>query len=201
MTTTRAEREQARENLQAAMSHPMRARIHRILTERTASPKEIAEVLDFDRKKIPNVSHHCKRLLELKCAELVDERPVRGAVEHFYRATTLHIVITEDWEELHPAVKTDLVCDFFQAGVDDFTSSVKAKMVGSSDRFHLTRTRLVLDDQAIDEVLEIQERARLEIEEAQAKAANRLSASGEQAKHFSSWLAGFEAPPVTAPSD
>jgi hypothetical protein len=43
-------------------------------------------------------------LVRLECVELVSERPVRGAVEHFYRATELHLIDTDEWEELDPMV-------------------------------------------------------------------------------------------------
>lgn len=34
-----------------------------------------------------NVSYHVKRLVELRCAELVEIGTVRGAIEHFYQAS------------------------------------------------------------------------------------------------------------------
>ena len=192
---TKTQRRNATQNRLVAMSHPLRADVMRVLSERTASPKEIADELG---EPIPNVSHHAKRLVQLGCAELVDKRQVRGAIEHFYRATERPLVDTEDWEELHPLIAEDLVCHFMQSGIDDFVASAKAGMVGSDNRFHLTRTRLVLDQEGMDEALEIQERARLELTEAQARAANRMSESGEEAVHASSWLGCFEVPPLGA---
>lgn len=196
MTTTKAQREQARQNRMIAMSHPLRARVHLLLTERVASPKEIADELKMGRAKVPHVSHHVKRLVKLGLAEEVDQRQVRGAVEHFYRATEKHIVADDEWMELPPSAKTDLLCDFFQPGVDDFVASIQAGILGSDEEFHLTRTRLVLDQEAKLKVLEIQERARLEIEAVQEESANRVAASGEDAIHFTSWLGAFEVPPV-----
>ena len=190
---TKTQRRSATQNRLVAMSHPLRADVMRVLSERTASPKEIADELG---EPIPNVSHHAKRLVQLGCAELVDKRQVRGAIEHFYRATERPLVDTEEWDDLHPMIAEDLVCGFMQSGIDDFVASAKAGMVGSDSRFHLTRTRLLLDQEGMDDALEIQERARLELMEAQARAANRLSESGETAMHASSWLGCFEVPPL-----
>ena len=195
---TKTQRRTATQNRLVAMSHPLRADVMKVLSERTASPKEIADELG---EPIPNVSHHAKRLVQLGCAELVDKRQVRGAIEHFYRATERPLVDTEEWDDLHPLIAEKLVCDFMQAGIDDFVSSAKAGMVGSDERFHITRTRLVLDEEGMDEALEIQERARLELLEAQARSANRLAESDGEAMHASSWLGCFEVPPVNAAED
>lgn len=195
---TKTQRRNATQNRLVAMSHPLRADVMRVLSERTASPKEIADELG---EPIPNVSHHAKRLVQLGCAELVDKRQVRGAIEHFYRATERPLIDTEEWDDLHPLIAEKLVCDFMQSGIDDFVASAKAGMVGSDNRFHLTRTRLVLDDEGMEEALEIQERARLELMEAQARSASRLGQSGGDAKHASSWLGCFEVPPVASASD
>jgi DNA-binding transcriptional ArsR family regulator len=190
---TKTERRSATQNRLVAMSHPLRARVLTLLSERTASPKEIADQLE---EPIPNVSHHAKRLVQLGCAELVDKRQVRGAIEHFYRATERAVVDTEEWNELDPMVAESFVCDIMQSSLDDFTSSVRAKMIGTDERFHLTRTRLVLDQEGLAEALEIQERARLEIVELQARAADRLAASGDRGLHVSSCLGCFEVPPI-----
>jgi DNA-binding transcriptional ArsR family regulator len=190
---TKTERRTPTQNRLVAMSHPLRARVLTVLNERTASPKEIAEQLG---EPIPNVSHHAKRLVQLGCAELVDKRQVRGAIEHFYRAIERPAVDAEEWNELDPLVAENFVCTIMQAGLDDFTSSVKAKMVGSDERFELSRTRLLLDEQGMTEALEIQERARLEIIEAEARAADRLASSGGESIHVTSWLGCFEVPPL-----
>ncbi len=190
---TKTDRRTAAQNRLVAMSHPLRAQVLNVLNERVASPKEIADQLE---EPIPNVSHHAKRLVQLGCAELVDKRQVRGAIEHFYRATEQTFVDAEQWNELDPLVAENFVCAIMQAGLDDFVSSVKAKMIGSDERFELSRTRLLLDEQGMTEALEIQERARQEITEAQARAADRIANSGGDGMHVTSWLGCFEVPPL-----
>ena len=75
--------------LAAIVAHPTRARAFTILTERTASPVEIAQEINKD---VGHVGYHVRKLLQLNLVELVDERPVRGAVEHFYRAIERPVV-------------------------------------------------------------------------------------------------------------
>jgi DNA-binding transcriptional ArsR family regulator len=192
---TKTTRRTAAQNRLVAMSHPLRAQVLNVLNERVASPKEIADQLG---EPIPNVSHHAKRLVQLGCAELVDKRQVRGAIEHFYRAIEQTYIDAEQWNELDPLVAENFNCAVMQSGLDDFVSSVKAQMIGSDERFELSRTRVLLDHQGMTEALEIHERARLEITEAQARSADRIANSGEEGIHVTSWLGCFEVPPVSS---
>src|SRR3954454_8746655 len=66
-----------------AMSHPLRIRILALLTERTASPVELAEWLDAS---LGVVAYHVRTLHRFGMIDLVKETRVRGAVEHHYRA-------------------------------------------------------------------------------------------------------------------
>lgn len=189
--STKTQRRKATENRIKAMSHPLRASILRMLSERTASPAEMARELG---EELSNVSYHTKQLVEFECAELVSTRPVRGALEHFYRATERHLIDTEEWEELDPVVAEDLVCEFMQKILDDFVASRRAEIIGSDRNFHLTRTLMVLDEQGMQEALEAHERARLEIAEIQARSAARIAESGEKGTSVSTSQGCFGLP-------
>lgn len=187
----KTQRRKAAENRIKAMSHPLRAAILGILADRTASPAEMARELE---EELSNVSYHTKQLVEFEHAELVSTRPVRGALEHFYRATERHLVDTEEWEELDPVMGESLVCEFMQKILDDFVASARASIIGSDPKFHLTRTPLVLDEQGLQEALEAHERARLEILEIESRSAARMLESGEQGTNVSSSQACFKMP-------
>lgn len=189
--STKTQRRKATENRIKAMSHPLRAAILRILADRTASPAEMARELD---EELSNVSYHTKQLVGFECAELVSTRPVRGALEHFYRATERHLIDTEEWEELDPVIAEDLVCEFMQKILDDFVASAKAKLIGGDKDFHLTRTPLVLDEEGLQEALEAHERARLEILEIEARSAARMVKSGEEGTTVSTSQGLFKTP-------
>jgi DNA-binding transcriptional ArsR family regulator len=85
------------ENLIKALNHPVRAKAWAILSERTASPKQIADQLG---EQLGNVSYHVKVLQDLGFVDVVEEEQVRGAVAHFYKSTDLprltHIPLTLD---------------------------------------------------------------------------------------------------------
>ena len=67
------------------MGHPVRNDALSILNERVASPNEISKELG---QSVGHVSYHIKVLKECECIELVDTAPRRGAMEHYYRATS-----------------------------------------------------------------------------------------------------------------
>jgi DNA-binding transcriptional ArsR family regulator len=67
-----------------ALTHPLRVKALKVLTQRTASPSELSYELE---EPLGNVSYHVKTLLEYDCVKLVKTEPRRGAVEHYYRAT------------------------------------------------------------------------------------------------------------------
>lgn len=189
--STKTQRRKASENRIKAMNHPLRASVLRILVERIASPAEMARELD---EELSNVSYHTKQLVEFECAELVSTRPVRGALEHFYKATERHLLDTEEWEELDPLIAEGLVCEFMQKILDDFVKSARAGIIGSDAEFHLTRTPLVLDEEGMKEAMEAHERARTEILEIEARSAARLVESGEEGTNVSSSQGFFKMP-------
>jgi DNA-binding transcriptional ArsR family regulator len=191
MPATSDRRRLESERLMKAMSHPLRAAILRILNERTASPAELARELD---DHLHNVSYHTKRLEQLGCVELVKERHVRGAVEHFYRATTRNLVDASDWEALDPVIKEDVVGESMQKILDDFVASASAKVVGSDKEFWLTRTPLVLDEDGLKEALAIHERAFAELREVEARSAERLGAAKAEGTPVSSAQLLFKMP-------
>lgn len=189
--STKTQRRQATQNRIKAMSHPLRASILRILVERTASPAEMARELD---EELSNVSYHTKQLVGFECAELVSTRPVRGALEHFYRATERHMIDTEEWDELDPLVAEGILCEIEQKMLDDFVASAKARLIGGDKNFHLTRTPLVYDEEGLQEALEVHEKARLELLEVEARSAARMVKSGEEGTNVSSSQSLFKMP-------
>jgi len=75
------------ERLARANTHPLRVSILEVLTidgGRTLSPKMLSEEL---QAPLSTVNYHVTELRDSDLVEVIDERQVRGAVEHFYRAT------------------------------------------------------------------------------------------------------------------
>ncbi len=72
------------DDLLSALRHPLRRRILRLLADGEAwSPRRMAAAL---RQPLSNVSYHVRVLAERSAITLVETRPSRGSVEHFYRS-------------------------------------------------------------------------------------------------------------------
>ena len=65
-----------------AVSHPLRREILDALAGGAMSPNQLAKELG---QPLTNVAYHVRKLADLGAVALVDSRPVRGALEHFYR--------------------------------------------------------------------------------------------------------------------
>jgi predicted ArsR family transcriptional regulator len=74
------------ERLARANTHPLRVSILEVLSidgGRTLSPKDLSVEL---RAPLSTVNYHVTELRHSNLVVVVDERQVRGAIEHFYRA-------------------------------------------------------------------------------------------------------------------
>lgn len=185
------ERQAATQNRLVAVSNPLRAEILRILVERPASPAEIARELEVPT---PNVSHHAKRLVELDCAELMEERKVQGAIQHIYRATERALVSTEEWEQMHEGEALGFLAETMQMILNDYLASEKAGIIGSDSQFHLTRTPIFLDQEGLEEGLKIFENARLAMADVERRSAERSGSKRTMVFPASSSLALFKMP-------
>lgn len=72
------------QELVKALSHPIRVEILEALRGRIASPNELSREMN---RSVGVVSYHAKTLLECGCLELVQTKPRRGMLEHFFSIT------------------------------------------------------------------------------------------------------------------
>jgi DNA-binding transcriptional ArsR family regulator len=162
-----------------AIAHPLRARILGILQERRASPKELAAELGLP---LANVAYHVRILSDLKLIRLVKKTPRRGAIEHHYEAIGEAYVNDSAWGATPPIVRDKLLA----AALEEISRSVNdSATTGGFDRsdVHLTRTRLVLDEQAWRELGEDLMRVLRRADELQRESAERLKANDHEGEH------------------
>lgn len=70
-------------DLLVALRHPLRRAILREMADEDAiSPREIAAALC---KPLSNVSYHVRVLADCAAVSLVNTKPARGSMQHFYR--------------------------------------------------------------------------------------------------------------------
>jgi DNA-binding transcriptional ArsR family regulator len=154
-----------------AMGHPLRHRILVALNLRVASPSELAEELG---EPLGNVAYHTKILAENDAIEQVRTAPVRGALEHFYRATIRPWFDDEEWAQLPASLRRELQEPVVQDIWRDLVRSGKAG--GFEDpKTHFSRTYLDLDEEAYEEIVDLLNSVVDRALELHAEAAPRLA--------------------------
>jgi DNA-binding transcriptional ArsR family regulator len=156
--------------LTRGLAHPLRTRMLSILLEREASPKELAEEFGIP---LANVAYHIQVLKKLKLIRLVRKTPRRGAVEHHYRADQAAHVENAVWAEIPSLVKEGLIAGGLNNIAHDVSDAAATGGFEHEDS-HLSRQRLVLDQQAWDELGELLEHALNRGYELEKEAAERL---------------------------
>jgi DNA-binding transcriptional ArsR family regulator len=158
-----------------SLSHELRVEILTILTERMASPSELAKMLD---EGLSQVSYHVTVLKNYERIELVKAEPRRGAMEHYYRATSKTLLPAKTWrgvkKGLRAVVGGGLASDLF----NDLADALTAKKLTEADS-HICRMPLVLDAEGQKNVEALAERFTKEVEDEQrASAARAAKANG-----------------------
>jgi DNA-binding transcriptional ArsR family regulator len=172
-----------------ALSHPLRAHILTILNERVASPNEIAGEL---KEPLGNVSYHVKTLAELGCVELVRTEPRRGAIEHFYRAVVRPFFSDRDWKRLPASARQGISDTTLQLIWEDTSDALDAGTFDRRTDRHLSRSRLVLDEQGWSEVNELLLDTMNRVVEIEAESAKRRAGDGEPGFNTKMVLMHFE---------
>ncbi|MET0557771.1 MAG: winged helix-turn-helix domain-containing protein [Solirubrobacterales bacterium] len=160
--------------LAAALAHPTRAHSLTVLSQRPASPRELAEELGVPTR---HVAYHIKRLEELGCVELAESKPVRGGrvVEHIYRATQRSYFDADSWERLTDQQKRGVVTTYLRLSSDDVNEAILAGTIYEPDDNHISRTVMSVDGEGWQELIEVLDRAVGEVLQVQERIAERTA--------------------------
>jgi DNA-binding transcriptional ArsR family regulator len=185
--------------LAAAVAHPLRTRCLAVLAERVASPAEIARQLSAD---VSNVGYHVNSLAKAGLIEKVGTRPVRGAVEHFYRAVELPAVETEEQAaELSVAERRLFAETIVSLYAANAMEALESGSLAARPDWHVTRLAMNVDEEAYTEMkaayMDLYER----VFEIRAAAAERMGKSDEPPMRVVSFLSLFELPKRDPPSE
>src|SRR3954463_10564259 len=140
-TRTRPPGETSEARIAKALAHPLRARILQRLGERVASPGDLAVELGAP---LGVVSYHVRMLRDYDCVELVRTEPVRGALQHFYKATARPNLDEAQWRTLPTTLRGELIGETIQGLVGDLAEAADAGKL-EDPALVLTRTPLELD--------------------------------------------------------
>lgn len=156
-----------------ALAHELRVEILSILNERMASPNELSKELG---EGLSQVSYHVKVLKDYGCITQVKTVPRRGAVEHYYRATSRPYISRRDWEKLPESVRESMSGHTMQMVIDDVSAALEAGTVDAHKDRHMSRTPLRLDQRGLKDVGKILEDALGRIGKVQQESSTRLGA-------------------------
>lgn len=182
------------EQLAQVISSETTVKVLIYLVDRPGSPKEIADSLGL---KTPNVSHHVKKLAKIGLIELIEERVVRGTIQHIYRAVVRPIMSDAEWEKLNIAERQRYSIWIVQMILVDLTKSFAASLFDVRPNNHLSRVPMVVDEKGVDEVAAIQNRALQETIQAEANSAERMVETGETGINLVAAMMCFELPEPT----
>lgn len=130
-----------------ALSNEDRVKIFAIFCERIASPTEISDELG---PGLSQVSYHVSVLRKCRLIVLDHKTPVRGAVEHFYRAAVPTLIPPDAWEGLPPSIRKTISLGILQEFFEDAFASLEAGVFDSPPG-ELSWTPLILDALGIEE--------------------------------------------------
>ena len=177
------------QKLVKALAHPLRVEILTILNERMASPNELSKELD---EGLSQVSYHVKVLKDFDCIEMVKTEPRRGAVEHYYRATSRAYLTDRDWRNLPNSIKPGLSAAGLKMIVDDVVGAVNGGSFNARDDAHMSWTPGVVDQQGWEESVDLVNDTLAQIIEIHAASAKRLAKSGDEGITASVVLMNYE---------
>ena len=134
-----------------ALAHPLRIRILGILEQRSATPKELAEMLDV---QLENLSYHVRTLRDFGFIKLERRRMVKGAVEHRYGMVARPRITAEVWQQLPAMVREALDAASLEQ-IWDVVSRAAAQDKMSRPESHMARRVARLDEQGFAEMSKV----------------------------------------------
>lgn len=178
--------------LAKALAHPMRVSI---LAAASVQPK--ISPAEFAREQgvpVQKVSYHFKALAKYGALELVDVRPVRGAVEHFYRGTRRAIFGKADWQKVPESIKGGLAGAALRDFVGVTVGAIEAGTFQARDDFVFSWEPITLDERGWRAMVKKLKATWTWISSLEEESAARLEESGEEGMRAIFAIAGFEAP-------
>jgi DNA-binding transcriptional ArsR family regulator len=129
--------------LGAIVAHPVRCRLLAIFADRIASPNEAAHELNMP---VGDVSYHVRTLKDAGVIELVDERPVRGSTEHFYRATVSLNLTDEEYAALSMEERDAFSRQTFHIVAAEASYSLESRTFTARPDHHSARVPFNVDE-------------------------------------------------------
>jgi predicted ArsR family transcriptional regulator len=121
-----------------------------VLTDRTASPKELAEEMD---EPLNNVTYHVNVLVDTGMIELARRDTTGRSIEHFYRATRRAWFTREEWKQIE-GPKSGVTAVIMGLMSEEVSRSVLANTFDKEEN-HISRTPIDLDAAGYSELSDL----------------------------------------------
>lgn len=149
---------------------------------------------------VGDVSYHVRTLKDAEIIELVDERPVRGSTEHFYRARGRALVDVEGYEAMSIEDRVSFARTIFQIAAADASVSLESRKFGERIDHHITRVPFAVDEAGWKDLSELFLATLDRIFEIQSESESRLAETDEKPIHGTAFQTFFETPERNAPA-
>ena len=159
-----------------------------LLSERTASPSEIAEFLD---EPLRSVSHQVNQLLKAGLIELVSERKRGSATEHFYRGC---VEEKQGLDEMDLVSRQLLTTVMVQLMIGDLTRAMQTRSLTRRPDTQLNRLAMELDSEGREELKAAFQRALDDAVNIRERSEARLERSAEDPTRVVAAIGLFDAP-------
>lgn len=160
------------QRLVKALAHPLRIQILEILTERVASPNDVAHELNVG---LTHVAYHTRALDRCGCLELVETAQRRGATEHFYKAAPHAFIGNQAWRKVPKTLRGCVTAASLQTFLDKAVSALEAGTIDDRDDTTLCWMPVFLDEEGWKEVNKILTEATDKVLTAQEASKSRAS--------------------------
>ncbi len=191
MATEKRTKKSEEMTLGALVAHPLRSQCLTLLADRTASPAEISIELG---ENLGNVSYHIRKLWKGGAVEIVEEKPVRGAMEHFYRAVVRPMFTDEQIAEASLEDRAVFAKQALSLLAANATSSLEAKTFVERPDYYITRVPMRVDESGWQEMNDLFEQTLERVFEIQSASADRMGKSDDTGFPIVAFNTFFEMP-------
>ncbi len=188
---TAAKKKSGETTLGAIIAHPLRSQCLTLLADRTASPAELSLELE---ENLGNVSYHVRKLWKAGVVEIVEEKPVRGAMEHFYRAVVRPHLSDDEIAAAPVADRQAHAREILALTTANATSAIEADTFGARSDYYIYRLPMRVDEKAWKELNAIHTELAERTQKVQEAAAERMSGSDETGFPIVAFNTFFEMP-------
>jgi DNA-binding transcriptional ArsR family regulator len=156
-----------------ALAHPLRISILRVLNDRVASPRQIAQET---QAPLGNVSYHVRYLQRVGLLQLVETRARRGAVEHYYKPVGRVRITDRAWAKV-PSVVKNAMLDATLAQAVTYARSAADGGGFDPKNAHLSRQPMTVDRRGFAELAAATKQLLERANEIEAESARRIAES------------------------